>query len=107
MKCCAIDLAISRVMENVVVVVVVTTRLGFRGSGPRLDWENLREAKFWAASSLRNKVCENGGRGGSNGYDMILERTHVVKLLGKVRKNCLWVVSSRDTMRVAKRSRVS
>ena len=45
--------AISRVIENVVVVVVVTTREGSLGSGPRLDWENLSDAKFCAASSLR------------------------------------------------------
>jgi hypothetical protein len=45
-------LAISRVIEKVVVVVVVITREGSLGSGPRLDWENLREARFAAASSL-------------------------------------------------------
>lgn len=45
--------AISRVIENVVVVVVVTTREGSLGSGPRLDCENLSDAKFCAASSLR------------------------------------------------------
>lgn len=45
-------LAMSRVIEKVVVVVVVTTRDGSLGSGPRFDWENLREARFWAASSL-------------------------------------------------------
>jgi len=40
-------------MEKVVVVVVVTTREGSLGSGPRLDWENLREARFCTASSLK------------------------------------------------------
>jgi len=40
------DLAISLVMEKVVVVVVVTTRVGSRGSGPRLDWENFNDARF-------------------------------------------------------------
>ena len=39
-------------MEKVVVVVVVTIRDGSRGSGPRLDWENLSDARFLAASSL-------------------------------------------------------
>lgn len=52
MKCWHMALAMSRVIEKVVVVVVVTTRDGSLGSGPRFDWENLREAKFWAASSL-------------------------------------------------------
>lgn len=37
------------------VVVVVTIREGSRGSGPRLDWENLRDARFKAASSLKKK----------------------------------------------------
>lgn len=55
MKCCAIALAISLVIEKVVVVVVVTIREGSRGSGPRLDWENLRDARFKAASSLKEK----------------------------------------------------
>lgn len=53
MKCWLMALAISRVIENVVVVVVVTTREGSLGSGPRLDCENLSDAKFCAASSLR------------------------------------------------------
>ena len=52
MNCWHIALAISRVMEKVVVVVVVTIREGSRGSGPRFDWENLSEARFLAASSL-------------------------------------------------------
>jgi hypothetical protein len=43
-------------MEKVVVVVVVTTREGSLGSGPRLDCENLREARFCAASSLEEGV---------------------------------------------------
>jgi len=69
-------------MENVVVVVVVTTREGSLGSGPRFDCENLREAKFCAASSVENEFAN-------------------------VRKNCLWDESCNDTMRVAKRSSVS
>jgi len=36
-----------------------------------------------------------------------VSKTYVVKLLGNVRKNCLCVVSSNDTMRVANKSRVS
>ena len=52
MKCCDMALAISRVIEKVVVVVVVITREGSLGSGPRFDWENLREARLAAASSL-------------------------------------------------------
>lgn len=52
MKCWAIALAMSLVIENVVVVVVVTMRVGSRGSGPRLDWENLSDARLAAASSL-------------------------------------------------------
>jgi hypothetical protein len=54
-KCWLIAFAMSRVMENVVVVVVVTTREGSLGSGPRLDCENLSEARFWAASSLNTR----------------------------------------------------
>jgi hypothetical protein len=45
-------LAISRDMENVVVVVVVMIRVGSLGSAAREDWENLREARLAAASSL-------------------------------------------------------
>ena len=45
------DLAISRAMEKVVVVVVVTMREGSLGSGIRLDWENLSEPRFVMASS--------------------------------------------------------
>jgi hypothetical protein len=52
MKYCAMALAISRVMEKVVVVVVVTMREGSRGSGPRLDWANLRLERWATASSL-------------------------------------------------------
>ena len=48
----------SLVMEKVVVVVVVTTRDGSRGSGPRLDWENLSEARFAAASSLKKDTSK-------------------------------------------------
>lgn len=36
-----------------------------------------------------------------------IEKTDVVKELGNVLKNCLCVVKSRDTIKVAKRSRVS
>jgi hypothetical protein len=81
-KCWLMALAMSRVIEKVVVVVVVTTREGSLGSGPRFDCENLSEAKFCAASSVENE-------------------------LGNVRKNCLWDESWSDTIRVAKRSRVS
>lgn len=69
-------------MLNVVVVVVVTTLLGSLGSGARFDCENLRAERFSAASS-------------------------VVKEFGYVLKYCLCVVSSRETMSVAKRSCVS
>lgn len=37
----------------------------------------------------------------------IMRQTHVEKELGKVLKNCLCGVSCRDTIKVAKRSRVS
>jgi len=33
--------------------------------------------------------------------------THVVNEFANVRKNCLWVVNSRETIRVANKSRVS
>ena len=46
MKCWHIAFAISRVIEKVVVVVVVTIRDLSLGSGPRLDWENFKEARF-------------------------------------------------------------
>ena len=52
-KCWHMAFAISRVIEKVVVVVVVTMRVGSLGSGPRLDWENFRFARLRAASSLR------------------------------------------------------
>jgi len=44
-------------MEKVVVVVVVTMREGSRGSGPRLDCENLSEERFTAASSLERRAA--------------------------------------------------
>jgi hypothetical protein len=95
-------LAISLVMEKVVVVVVVTTREGSLGSGPRLEEENLREAKFWAASSLEHYYdCQLSIDSGE------LRTTYVVKEWENVLKNCLWGASSRDTIRVANRSRVS
>ena len=47
-------------MVKVVVVVVVTIREGSRGSGPRLLWENLSEARFRAASSLREEAVTIG-----------------------------------------------
>ena len=59
MKCWHIAFAISRVIEKVVVVVVVTMREGSRGSGPRLDCENLRAARFCAASSLGPRISQN------------------------------------------------
>ena len=62
MKCCDMALAISRVIEKVVVVVVVITREGSLGSGPRFDWENLREPRFWAASSLGEKKKVRKGK---------------------------------------------
>jgi len=55
MKCCDIAFAISRVIEKVVVVVVVITREGSLGSGPRFDCENLRDARLAAASSLEGE----------------------------------------------------
>lgn len=46
----------SRAMEKVVVVVVVTMRDGSLGSGILFDWENLSDPKLLMASSER-KVC--------------------------------------------------
>ena len=66
MKCWHMALAISRVMEKVVVVVVVMIREGSLGSGPRFDCENLSDARFWAASSLG--INRKGVSGGFNGY---------------------------------------
>jgi hypothetical protein len=37
----------------------------------------------------------------------MLGRTDVVKEFANVRKNCLWLISSRETTKVAKRSKVS
>jgi hypothetical protein len=81
MKCCDIAFAISRVIEKVVVVVVVITREGSLGSGPRFDWENLREARLAAASSLRGHEKGGkeewiwGGEGGGHTWKKNLERT--------------------------------
>lgn len=47
--------AISRAMEKVVVVVVVTIRDGSFGSGIRLDCENFRDPKLLIASSDKNE----------------------------------------------------
>lgn len=52
MKCWQMPLAISRDIENVVVVVVVTIRVGSLESAARVDWENLRAARLEQASSL-------------------------------------------------------
>lgn len=49
------DRAISRAIEKVVVVVVVTIREGSLGSGIRLDCENFREPRLLIASSERNE----------------------------------------------------
>jgi hypothetical protein len=68
-----------------------------------LDCENLREARFAAASSL-TRAQEYRVKGGEWRRD---QETHVEKELGKDRKNCLCVVSCKETTRVAKRSRVS
>lgn len=59
MKCWHIPLAISRVIEKVVVVVVVMMREGSLGSADRFDWENLSEARLAHASSLRrvSHIC--------------------------------------------------
>lgn len=44
--------AISRAMENVVVVVVVTILSGALGSGMRFDCENFKDPRFVIASSV-------------------------------------------------------
>jgi hypothetical protein len=64
MKCWHIPLAISRVIEKVVVVVVVMMREGSLGSADRFDWENLSEARLALASSLRG-VSDSCGVAGS------------------------------------------
>jgi len=90
-------------MEKVVVVVVVTIRDGSRGSGPRLDCENFKAAKFAAASSLYYEES----RKLNTVLNPKIKETYVVKELGKDLKNCLWVESSKDTIKVANRSKVS
>jgi hypothetical protein len=50
-----VALALSRLIRNVVVVVVTATRRGFLGSGVRFDCANLRADRFRQASSLREK----------------------------------------------------
>jgi hypothetical protein len=63
------DRAISRAIENVVVVVVVTIREGSFGSGMRFDWENFKDPKLLMASSER-KECStrvNRTRCGASG----------------------------------------
>jgi hypothetical protein len=104
MNCCDIAFAISRVIEKVVVVVFVITREGSLGSGTRLDWENLREARFAAASSLER---DEAPKRVSKNVEKMRHEAHVEKEFGKERKNCLCVVSCKETMRVAKRSSVS
>lgn len=63
------DRAISRAIENVVVVVVVTIREGSLGSGIRFDWENLSDPKLFIASSDKNEWSTrvNRTRWGANG----------------------------------------
>jgi hypothetical protein len=64
------DRAISLAMEKVVVVVVVTIRLGSLGSGMRLDCENFKDPKLLIASSeanekgklLKRKRCVDSGK---------------------------------------------
>ena len=63
-------------MEKVVVVVVVTIRPGSLGSAALLDWENLREPRLDAASSLKEGV-RMADR--VVAWDAL---TYVVKLLG-------------------------
>ena len=50
------DRAISFAIEKVVVVVVVTIRVGSFGSGIRFDWENFKDPRLLMASS-EVKVC--------------------------------------------------
>jgi hypothetical protein len=49
------DRAISRAIEKVVVVVVVTILEGSLGSGIRLDWENFSDPRLLMASSDKNE----------------------------------------------------
>lgn len=58
-NCWQIPFAISRDILKVVVVVVVRIRAGSFGSGPRLDWENLREERLAAASSLHGSAYKH------------------------------------------------
>ena len=79
-------------MENVVVVVVVTIRVGSLGSGTRCDWENFREARLVAASSLWHPCFSMGGQNGRPEVVMAVSahrgmfgmQTHVLKLFGYV-----------------------
>jgi hypothetical protein len=63
------DRAISRAIENVVVVVVVTILDGSLGSGIRFDCENLREPRLFIPSSERKEwsTLVNRTRWGANG----------------------------------------
>lgn len=65
MKYWHIPFAMSRVMLNVVVVVVVMILEWSAGSGERVDCENFRVDKLWAASSLthQTKVSHRKGVG--------------------------------------------
>jgi len=55
---------------------------------------------------MKKEVGKRGAWGEVEGMRKT-RQTHVVKEFGKDRKNCLWVMSCNETMRVAKRSRVS
>jgi hypothetical protein len=106
MKCWDMAFAISRVMLNVVVVVVVMMRSGSLGSAERFDCENLRHDKHSQASSL---VAVRASRDRHKRLDPCKQRgeTYVVNEFGKVRKYCLCVPSSIDVISVANRSSVS
>jgi hypothetical protein len=54
----------SRVIENVVVVVIMMILLGLHGLGLRLDWGNLRDARLVVASSGYSVVKRQGRLGG-------------------------------------------
>jgi len=85
------DRAISRAIENVVVVVVVTIREGSLGSGIRFDWENLSDPKLFMASSDKNEWSTrlNRTRWGAKGKLTTNVANRSLKSFGKVSSKAL------------------
>jgi hypothetical protein len=70
----------------------------------------LERCEVGSSFITRDEVCSAGEREREREREKEMRKTrstHVEKEFGKDRKNCLCIVSCNETMRVAKRSRVS